>query len=75
MKPKQILKHIIAAKQQILDPDEFKKLNAADSHTKVISDIYRTYQNMLSIQNLYDFEDLIFHVVRQFETDEEFCKK
>jgi superfamily I DNA/RNA helicase len=30
---------------------------------------------MLSIQNLYDFEDLIFHVVRQFETDENFCKK
>ena len=75
LKPKQILKHIIAAKQQILDPDEFEKINAADSHKKIISEIYRTYQNMLSIQNLYDFEDLIFHVVRQFETDENFCKK
>jgi superfamily I DNA/RNA helicase len=74
LKPKQILKHIIAAKQQIFDPDEFEKINAADSHKKAISEIYRTYQNMLSIQNLYDFEDLIFHVVRQFETDEEFCK-
>ena len=75
LKPKQILKHIIAAKQQILDPDEFEKINAADSQIKIISDIYRTYQNMLSIQNLYDYEDLLFHVVRQFETNEEFCKK
>ena len=75
LKPKQILKRIIAAKQQNLDPDEFEKINAADSHKKIISEIYRTYQNMLSIQNLYDFEDLIFHVVRQFETDENFCKK
>jgi len=52
LKPKQILKRIIAAKQQILDPDEFEKLNAADTHKKIISDIFRTYQNMLSIQNL-----------------------
>ena len=75
LKPKQILKCIIAAKQQILDPDEFEKVNAADTHKKTISDIYWTYQNMLSIQNLYDYEDLIFHVVRQFETDPKFCKK
>jgi uncharacterized protein (TIGR00375 family) len=75
LKPKQILKRIIAAKQQILYPDEFEKINAADPHKKIISEIYRTYQNMLLIQNLYDFEDLIFHVVRQFENDEEFCKK
>jgi len=75
LKPKQILKHIIAAKQQIRDPDKFEKINAADSQIKIISDIYRTYQNMLSIQNLYDYEDLIFHVVRQFETDKKFCKK
>ena len=37
LKPKQILKHIIAAKQQILDPDEFEKMNAADSQKKIIS--------------------------------------
>ena len=75
LKPGQILKHIIAAKQQILDPDEFEKMNAADSQKKIIADIYRTYQNMLAIQNLYDYEDLIFQVVRLFETDEKFCKK
>ena len=75
LKPRQILKHIIAAKQQILDSDEFEKMNAADSQKKIIADIYRTYQNMLAIQNLYDYEDLIFHVVRLFETDEKFCKK
>jgi uncharacterized protein (TIGR00375 family) len=75
LKPKQILKNIIAAKQQILDPDEFEKMDAVDSQKKIISDIYRVYQNMLSIQNLYDYEDLIFHVVRQLETDDKFCNK
>ncbi len=75
LNPKQILNQIIAAKQQILDPDEFEELNAADSRNKIISDIYRTYQNLLSIQNLYDYEDLIFYVVRQFETDKKLCKK
>jgi superfamily I DNA/RNA helicase len=77
LKPKKVLEYIIAAKQQILDPDEFENSNAVDvgSHKKIISNIYRIYQNMLSIQNLYDYEDLIFHVVRQFETDEKLCKK
>ncbi|MBW2490852.1 MAG: UvrD-helicase domain-containing protein [Deltaproteobacteria bacterium] len=75
LKPKQILNHIIAAKQQILDPDEFEKINPADPHKKIITEIYRTYQNMLAIQNLYDYEDLMFHVVRQFESGEDFCKK
>jgi DNA helicase II / ATP-dependent DNA helicase PcrA len=75
LKPKQILNHIIAAKQQILDPDEFEKINPADPHKIIITETYRTYQNMLAIQNLYDYEDLMFHVVRQFESGEDFCKK
>jgi DNA helicase-2/ATP-dependent DNA helicase PcrA len=75
LKPKQILKHIIAAKQQILDPDEFDKNNSVDPQKKIISVIYRTYQDLLAIQRLYDYEDLIFNVVRQFETDPKFCEK
>jgi uncharacterized protein (TIGR00375 family) len=75
LKPKQILKHIIAAKQQILDPDEFEKISADDPQKKIISDIYRIYQDMLAIQSLYDYEDLIFNVVRQFETDPKFCER
>jgi superfamily I DNA/RNA helicase len=75
LKPKQILKHIIEAKQQILDPDEFEKINSDNLQKKTISATYRTYQDMLAIQNLYDYEDLIFNVVRQFETDQKFCKK
>ena len=75
LKPKQILKHIVTAKQQILDPDEFEKTISNEPQKKIIADIYRTYQNMLSIQNLYDYEDLIFQVVRRFETDQKFCEK
>ncbi|MGD8444762.1 MAG: UvrD-helicase domain-containing protein [Desulfobacterales bacterium] len=75
LKPKQILNHIIAAKQQTFDPDEFEKINYSNPQKKTISIVYRTYQDMLAIQNLYDYEDLIFNVVRQFETDPKFCEK
>jgi uncharacterized protein (TIGR00375 family) len=72
LKPKKALKYIVKAKQQIFDPDDLEKLNDVEigSHKEEIIEIFRTYQNMLSIQNLYDYEDLIFHVVRQFESDE-----
>jgi uncharacterized protein (TIGR00375 family) len=71
-KPKKALQYVIEAKQQILDPDDLEKSSDIEigSHKKEIIEIYRTYQNMLSIQNLYDYEDLIFHVVRQFESDQ-----
>ena len=72
LKPQKALKYIVEAKQQILDPDDLEKLSDIEigSYKKEIIEIYRTYQNMLSIQNLYDYEDLIFHVVRQFESDQ-----
>jgi uncharacterized protein (TIGR00375 family) len=77
LKPKKALKYIVEAKQQILDPDDLEKSTDIEigSYKKEINEIYRTYQNMLLIQNLYDYEDLIFHVVRLFETDEKLCEK
>ncbi|MBW2584342.1 MAG: UvrD-helicase domain-containing protein, partial [Deltaproteobacteria bacterium] len=68
LKPPEILNRIIAAKQQVLTPDEFAKLNPDDSESNVISDIYRAYQQLLSIQQFCDFEDLIFNIVRLLES-------
>jgi len=68
LKPQEILNRIIAAKQQILTPAEFEAANSDDLDSRTISDVYRTYQRLLSIQGLCDFEDLIFNVVRLFET-------
>jgi superfamily I DNA/RNA helicase len=75
LKAQQFLNLIITAKQQILGPDEFEKTISENPQKEMITNVYRTYQNMLSIQNLYDYEDLIFNAVRQFESDEKFRKK
>ncbi|MGB5746725.1 MAG: UvrD-helicase domain-containing protein [Desulfobacterales bacterium] len=67
-KPREILHRIIAAKQQVLSPDEFAELHFGDSESEVISGIYRIYQQLLAIQGFCDFEDLIFNIVRLLES-------
>ncbi|MBW2165040.1 MAG: UvrD-helicase domain-containing protein [Deltaproteobacteria bacterium] len=69
-----LLKMIVSAKQNILSPqDNLKEIN--ESETEELSAIYKEYQNILSIQGLYDYEDLIFNMVRLLESDMDFCKK
>ena len=60
LKPQEVLKRIIAAKQQILTPDELANLESSDSDCRIIADIYFAYQQLLSVQGLCDFEDLLF---------------
>jgi superfamily I DNA/RNA helicase len=43
----------------------------ADDQIQQATEIYRTYQQLLSIQELHDYEDLIFRVVRLLESDKE----
>jgi uncharacterized protein (TIGR00375 family) len=75
LKPQRVLQRIIAAKQQILNPDEFANLNSRDPDSGIVADIYRAYQTLLSIQGLCDFEDLLFNVVRLFESRSNLCRK
>jgi DNA helicase-2/ATP-dependent DNA helicase PcrA len=72
LKPSAILKRIIEAKQKILEPDDADELAGDnESEHKLFKAVYRAYQNLLAIQGLYDYEDLIFKVVRLLETDPE----
>jgi DNA helicase-2/ATP-dependent DNA helicase PcrA len=65
---------IVSAKQNMLYPrDNLKEIN--ESETEELSAIYKEYQSILSIQGLYDYEDLIFNIVRLLESDVDFCKK
>ena len=70
------LNRIIEAKQNIMDPAEI--LAASDlqskSDAKIFFEVYRTYQELLAIQGLNDYEDLIFKVVRGFEADKKVCR-
>jgi uncharacterized protein (TIGR00375 family) len=75
-KPQAVLKQIVDAKQHIMDPEDV--LNASVDHLKsenqLFAKIYRTYQDLLAIQGLNDYEDLIFKVVRRFESDPKVCR-
>jgi superfamily I DNA/RNA helicase len=68
LKPGEVLQRIIAAKQQILTPDEFAKQVCGDPENLCVAGVYGIYQQLLSIQGFCDFDDLIFNVVRLLES-------
>ncbi|MCD4805247.1 MAG: UvrD-helicase domain-containing protein [Desulfobacterales bacterium] len=73
-KPSALLNMIVFAKQNILSPqDNLKEINELE--TEELSAIYKEYQSILSIQGLYDYEDLIFNIIKLLESDMDFCKK
>ncbi len=73
--PQKLLDHIIAAKQQILNPDDLTATDNVTADTRALAEVYHCYQNLLDIQGLNDYEDLIFKVVQLLETDSTVCKK
>jgi superfamily I DNA/RNA helicase len=66
--PKRMLEWIVLAKQRILEPGE-----CGEEFPEFFLPVHTSYQNLLTIQNLYDYEDLIFNTVRILETDHRFC--
>ena len=74
-KPQTLLDRIIAAKQQILSPDDLTEPHNVTLDARMLAEVYHSYQNLLSIQRLNDYEDLIFKVVQLLETDPQVCQK
>ena len=70
IKPKRLLEQIISAKQNMLDPDEWLKRND-DPQKRIFHAVYRSYQELLDIQQLCDYEDLIFKTVRLLEKNDQ----
>ncbi len=68
---------ITAAKQQIIEPHE--NLDniplKGGCRTEQLRAVYSVYQSLLTIQGVYDFEDLIFRVVRLLEQGKNICKQ
>ncbi|MFC4768654.1 DNA helicase PcrA [Effusibacillus consociatus] len=58
---------ISAAKNELLGPDEFKKMAGKSLLDSVAANVYREYQHKLSGINALDFDDLIFKTVQLFE--------
>jgi len=75
LKLQTLLNRIIAAKQQIMGPDDIQNMPwANESENEIFLNVYQAYQHLLSIQGLNDYEDLIFKIVILFETDQEVCR-
>lgn len=70
------LEMIIAAKQMILDPEDDLEAfcEPYGFPWKLFRNIYRSYQNLLSVQGLYDYEDLILRVVKLLEKGKNICR-
>ena len=64
---------IISAKQQLLQPQDNLEFVVKKSETDTFAAIYQAYQNILSAQQLYDFEDLILKACLLFEGDRQVC--
>ncbi|MCL6573146.1 MAG: UvrD-helicase domain-containing protein, partial [Bacillus sp. (in: Bacteria)] len=66
--PRAILGSISSAKNELIEPVEFKK-TANDFFEKIVSDVYEEYQKRLHKNQALDFDDLIMLTIRLFERD------
>jgi superfamily I DNA/RNA helicase len=74
LKPQHLSNQIMAAKQHILGPEDIAPSEHISADDRAMAEVYHSYQNLLSIQGLYDYEDLIFEVVRLLENDQKICQ-
>ncbi len=70
---REIQRQIMRAKQNLLTPDDVEKGIDTVQAAADVAEAYRVYQGLLHSQGLYDYEDLIFQVVRRLESDQDFC--
>ncbi|MDF1590066.1 MAG: ATP-dependent helicase [Desulfobacterales bacterium] len=71
--PARGLEYIRLAKQVLMEPDDIGGVDAPGFDTGLgvdaLSGLYGLYQQLLSHQRLYDFEDLILKAVKRLESD------
>ncbi len=69
VKSETILNLIVSAKQHIQGPDENPAELVWGHKNKAVLHIYKTYQNILTIEGLLDYEDLIVNMVALLQKD------
>ncbi|OPL15416.1 MAG: hypothetical protein AVO38_10515 [delta proteobacterium ML8_D] len=73
VKPKTLLDWIASTKQLLTPPEECAD-GIAGSQKQIFLGVLKCYQNLLSIQGLCDYEDLIYNTVRLFEKEKDVIK-
>ncbi len=69
--PDAVLDCVVAAKQQILSPVDDLEAVAGGISGRALGAVYAAYQQILDIEHLYDYEDLIYRFVRLLEADDD----
>lgn len=63
--PEAVRSAISAAKNQLVNPEEYARL-AADAFSLIVASVYPEYQEALKAQNAFDFDDLLVKPVELF---------
>lgn len=66
--PRAVLSEISRRKDKLVSADEFRRSVGNDYKAVTVSKVYSLYQQKLKDANAMDFDDIIFHTVRLFET-------
>ncbi len=78
VKPRAVLSHISAAKNQLLDAEEFYEAAGTDSFNrfaKAVKQIFPIFKKRLIEHNALDFDDLLEKTVEVFENSSEVLEK
>ena len=69
--PKSILEQIGHAKDELLDPEAYYRINHNDFRKTKVYEIYKQYQKKLKKANSLDFDDIILLTVRLFQQEQD----
>ena len=72
--PKAVLAAVGRAKDRLLSPQEYLKVEGDDYYTQTISKLYTLYQKRLKENNALDFDDLIGKTVELFQGNPKILK-
>lgn len=67
VKEKTIMNEISAAKNAMMDAEEYMLENAGDFNKRQIASAYKEYENRMRMNNALDFDDLLLKTVELFE--------
>jgi len=70
--PGKLLNKISAAKNELIDADAY---SAATYLDEIVKRVYTRYQQLLAVNNAFDFDDLLVQVVRLFDRQPEVLAK
>lgn len=64
--PRSVLEMIGKAKDELIEPATYAKMNETDYRMSKVADIYKRYQDKLKQNNALDFDDIIMFTIKLF---------